>query len=500
MTLEKVTRFFDGPRVAAAIAALLAACAVGPDFHRSQAPAEAGYTAEALPAETAAADVQGGVAQRFELDRDIEGQWWTLFHSPALNALIEQAFVANPTLEAAQSALRQARENVAAGKGVFFPAVTGNLSTTREKISGATFGIPGLASIFNVDTASVSVSYLLDVFGGVRRQVESLEAQAEFQRFQLEAAYLTLTSDVVVSVVQEASLRAQIAATEDIIEIESQQLDVLQHQFELGGASRAAVLAQAATLAQTRATLPPLAKQLAQVRDLIAALVGRFPNHPPEDIFELSALDLPQDLPVSLPSRVVEQRPDIRSAEALLHSACAEVGVATANLLPQITLTGQYGAVSTNNPLSGVDIWSIGAGLAQPLFRGGQLLHARRAALAAYEEAAAQYRSTVLTAFQNVADVLRALQSDADALSAQVVAERAAADSLDIARQQFQLGAINYLLLLNAQQTYEQAHVALVQAQANRYADTAALFQALGGGWWNRQDIVSASEQGRDDK
>jgi NodT family efflux transporter outer membrane factor (OMF) lipoprotein len=296
--------------------------------------------------------------------------------------------------------------------------------------------------------------------------------------------------------VQEASLRAQIAATQDIIDIESQQLDVLQHQFELGGASRAAVLAQAATLAQTRATLPPLAKQLAQERNLIATLAGRFPNDPPAETFELSTLYLPQELPLSLPSRLVEQRPDIRSAEALLHSASAQVGVATANMLPQITLTGQYGAISTGNPLAGLPVWSIGAGLTQPLFRGGELLHARRAAVAAYEEAAAQYRSTVLTAFQNVADALRALQSDADALSAQVVAERAAADSLDIARRQFQLGAINYLLLLNAEQTYQQAHIALVQAQANRYADTAALFQALGGGWWNRRDVAAADQGG----
>jgi NodT family efflux transporter outer membrane factor (OMF) lipoprotein len=475
---------------------LVAGCAVGPDFHRPEAPTEAGYTPEPLPAETASADVRGGVAQRFELDRDIEGEWWTLFQSPALSVLIEQAFAANPNLEVAQSALRQARENVAAQEGAFYPAVTGNVSTTRQKISGVTFGIPGLASIFNVNTANVSVSYLLDVFGGTRRQVESLAAQAEFQRFQLEAAYLTLASDVVVSVVQEASLRAQIAATQDIIDIESQQLDVLQHQFELGGASRAAVLAQAATLAQTRATLPPLAKQLAQERNLIATLAGRFPNDPPAETFELSTLYLPQELPLSLPSRLVEQRPDIRSAEALLHSASAQVGVATANMLPQITLTGQYGAISTGNPLAGLPVWSIGAGLTQPLFRGGELLHARRAAVAAYEEAAAQYRSTVLTAFQNVADALRALQSDADALSAQVVAERAAADSLDIARRQFQLGAINYLLLLNAEQTYQQAHIALVQAQANRYADTAALFQALGGGWWNRRDVAAADQGG----
>jgi NodT family efflux transporter outer membrane factor (OMF) lipoprotein len=492
----RVERWFRRPAAAAATAMLVAGCAVGPDFHRPEAPTEAGYTPEPLPAETASADVRGGVAQRFELDRDIEGEWWTLFQSPALSALIEQAFAANPNLEVAQSALRQARENVAAQEGAFYPAVTGNVSTTRQKISGVTFGIPGLSSIFNVNTANVSVSYLLDVFGGTRRQVESLAAQAEFQRFQLEAAYLTLASDVVVSVVQEASLRAQIAATQDIIDIESQQLDVLQHQFELGGASRAAVLAQAATLAQTRATLPPLAKQLAQERNLIATLAGRFPNDPPAETFELSTLYLPQELPLSLPSRLVEQRPDIRSAEALLHSASAQVGVATANMLPQITLTGQYGAISTGNPLAGLPVWSIGAGLTQPLFRGGELLHARRAAVAAYEEAAAQYRSTVLTAFQNVADALRALQSDADALSAQVVAERAAADSLDIARRQFQLGAINYLLLLNAEQTYQQAHIALVQAQANRYADTAALFQALGGGWWNRRDVAAADQGG----
>jgi NodT family efflux transporter outer membrane factor (OMF) lipoprotein len=492
----RLKRWNYSPAVAVATAMLLVGCAVGPDFHRPAAPSEAGYTPEPLSSETTSADVHGGAAQRFEPNRDIEGQWWALFHSPALNALIEQAFAANPSLEATQAALRQASENVAAQEGSYYPAVTGNLSASRQKISGASIGIPGLTSIFNVNTASVSVSYLLDVFGGTRRQVESLAAQAEFQRFQLEAAYLTLASNVVVAVVQEASLRAQIAATQDIVDIESQQLDVLQHQFELGGASRAAVLAQAATLAQTRATLPPLAKQLAQTRNLIANLTGRFPNAPGEE-FELSTLDLPQDLPISLPSELVEQRPDIRSAEALLHSASAQVGVATANLLPQITLTGQYGATSTGNPLSGISIWSIGAGLAQPLFRGGELIHARRAAVAAYDEAAAQYRSTVLAAFQNVADALRALQSDADAVNAQVAAEHAAADSLDITRRQFQLGAINYLSLLNAEQTYQQSHIALVQAQANRYADTAALFQALGGGWWNRRDVAANQDESR---
>lgn len=481
---------------AATLAALAAGCAVGPDFHTPAAPDVTGYTPEPLSAETAASDVHGGEAQRFVQDLDIPGQWWALYHSEPLDALIERAFRANPSLQVAQATLRQSQENVYAEQGVLFPAVTASASTTREKISGASFGIPGLSSIFSVNTASLSVSYPLDVFGGTRRQIESLAAQAEFERFQLEATYLTLSANVVVAAVQEASLRAQIAATQDIIDIESQQLVVVQRQFELGGASRAAVLAQAATLAQTRATLPPLQKALAQARNQLAALTGRFPSDQTDAPFELAQLELPQDLPVSLPSKLVSQRPDIRAAEAQFHSASAQVGVATANLLPQITLTGQYGKSTSGDLFSGApSVWSIGAGLTQPIFRGGQLIHEKRAAEAAFDAAAAQYRSTVITAFQNVADALRALQSDADAVSAQVAAERAAADSLDISRRQFELGAINYLSLLTAEQTYQQAHISLVQAQANRFADTAALFQALGGGWWNRADVVMDKER-----
>lgn len=487
---------FDAARVVAAIAttAFLASCTVGPDFFRPKAPDGAGYTPEPLPAQTASAQVAGGEAQRFVDDQDIPGQWWTLFHSPELNALIEQALKANPNLQAAQAALRQAQEAVYVQEGAFFPAVDAGFQRTREKVNGATFGIAGLNTIFTLNTASVNVSYPLDVFGGIRRQVESAEAQRDFERFQLEAAYLTLTSNVVVAAVQEASLRAQIAATQDIIDAESQQLAVLQRQFDLGGAPKAAVLAQAATVAQTRATLPQLQKQLAQTRNQLASLSGRFPSDEPGETFELSTLQLPQNLPVSLPSKLVEQRPDVRSSEAQLHAASAQVGVATANLLPQITLTGGYGSVATQ--IGGVfgpgsSIWNLGAGLAQPIFRGGELLHAKRAAEAAYDVAAAQYHSTVLAAFQNVADTLRALQSDADALNAQVAAERSAVDSLEISRQQFQLGAITYVSLLTAEQTLQQARVNLVQAQANRYADTAALFQALGGGWWNRSDVAA---------
>jgi NodT family efflux transporter outer membrane factor (OMF) lipoprotein len=463
---------------------------VGPDFLRPAVPDAAGYTPEKLASETAAADIHGGEAQRFVHDLDIPGQWWTLFHSPPLNALIEQALEANPTLDAAKAALREAQENVYAEQGALFPTVTGNLSTTREKISGASFGIPGFSSIFNVHTASLDVSYPVDVFGGTRRQIESLTAQADFERFQLEAAYLSLTANVVTAAVTEASLRAQIDATREIIDIETQVLDVLQRQFELGGQSKAAVLQQAATLAQERATLPPLEKQLAQQRNLLANLAGRFPSQNVGESFEVAALQLPKEVPVSLPSKLVEQRPDVRSSEATLHEASAQIGVATANQLPQLSLSAQYGSSSTGSLFTpGSGIWSIGANVAQTLFDGGTLLHKKHAAVAAFDQAAAQYRSTVLAAFQDVANALRALQSDADALRAQVAAERAAADSLAISREQFRAGGITYLSLLTAEQTYQQVRLNLVQAQASRYSDTAALFQALGGGWWNRADV-----------
>jgi NodT family efflux transporter outer membrane factor (OMF) lipoprotein len=480
-----------------AISALLTGCAVGPDFLKPAPPETATYTPEATLPPTTASSVAAGEAQRFVQDQDIPGQWWTLFHSEALNALIDQALKTNPDLQAAQAALRQTQETALAARGPLFPSIDAQYNVTRQKISGASFGQSGLNPIFTLSTAQVSVSYLVDIWGATRRQIESAEAQAEAQRYQLEATYLTLTSNVVTAAVQEASLRAQIVATEDIISAETQQLNLLQRQFDLGGASKAAVLAQAATLAQAKAGLPVLQKQLAQQRNLLAVLAGRFPSDQPSQRFELASMQLPQDLPLSLPSKLVEQRPDIQAAEAAMHSASAQVGVATANLLPQLNLTGAFGVSGTGvdfNPSTG--IWSIGAGLVQPIFRGGTLIHEKRAAVAAYDQTAAQYRGTVLVAFQNVADALRALQSDADALNAQLAAEQAAADSLDLSERQFQLGAISYTSLLDAERTLLQARVSLVQAQAARFADTAALFQALGGGWWNRTDVTENAPGG----
>jgi len=477
---------------------MLTACAVGPDFEPPAAPEVSAYTSQLLPEQTSAADMKGGEAQRFVRGLDIPGQWWTLFHSAALNSLVEQALENNPTLPAAEAALRQAWENVYAAQGAFFPTAVVSYSPSRNKTAtGVTFTAASSGPpFFTLHTAQVVVTYAPDVFGGTRRQVESLMATAEFQRYQLEAAYLTLTSNVVAAAVQEASLRGQIAATEEIIKIESASLDILRKQFQLGQVAGLDVAAVEAALAQAQATLPPLQKQLAVQRDLLTALIGRLPSQAPAEKFELASLQLPQELPVSLPSNLVEQRPDIQSAEAQLHSASALIGVALAARLPQFTLTGNAGA--TANQISqlfmtpGTAFWTLAGNVAQTVFDAGTLLHKERAAVAAFEEA--MYRSTVIAAFQNVADTLHALQSDADTLRAAFAAERAAFESLEITRMQLQFGAVNYLSLLTAQNTYQMALIALVQAQAARYADTAALFQALGGGWWNREDVPPAKK------
>ncbi len=488
----------DKLALAAALASalLLAACEVGPDFTRPAAPAAAGYAPAPLAEKTASAPVAAGEAQRIVADLDIPGQWWTLFHSEPLNRLIDDALKTNPSLEAAAAALREAKENVYAQEGSFFPTVSAGGSATREKISGASFGLPGESGVLGLTTATLNVSYALDVFGGLRRQAESLEAQAEYQRFELEATYLSLTANLVVAAVTEASLRGQIAATQDIIRIEGDQLGVVRRQLTLGGASKADVLQQEAALAATQAALPPLQKQLAQERNALAALAGRFPNDDGPAKFELASLALPRDLPLSLPAKLVEQRPDVRAAEAELHAASAAIGVAAANQLPQFNLSGQIGTSSLGfdklfSP--GTGIWSLGGSVAETLFDAGTLAHKKRAAVAAFDQAAAQYRSTVLAAFQNVADALRALASDADAVKAEAEAERSAKDSLALAQSQYQLGAVNYLTLLNAEHTYQQALINLVAAQASRFSDTAALFQALGGGWWNRSDVPASA-------
>lgn len=482
-----------------ALALLLttAACTVGPDFKRPAAPDVTGYAPDGLPARTASADAVAGAAQYFDMGKDIPAQWWTLFRSQPLNDLVVQSLKANPTVDAARAALRQAQENERAQVGGYFPQISAglsgsrNLTPTRTVAPFSSSGNP----YYSLITPELNVSFVPDVFGANARAVESLAAQAENQRFELEATYLTLSSNVVAAAIQEASLRGQVAATQQTIAIETNLLNILRRQMALGQVAGVEVATQEAALAQARQALPPLQKQLAQQRDLLAVLAGRYPSEDVAARFEIASLHLPQEIPVSLPAKLVVQRPDVRAAEATLHATSAQIGVAVAARLPQLTLTAQLGnqAESISSLfLPGTNFWTLGAGLTTPLFEGGTLLHRQRAAQAAFDQAAAQYRNTVLTAMQNVADTLHALQSDADALVAAVETRRATARTLAITRKQLALGQVAYLTLLNAQQTDQQARLAVVQAQASRLADTAALFQALGGGWWNRPGVADA--------
>ncbi|MCW8808242.1 MAG: efflux transporter outer membrane subunit [Rhodanobacter sp.] len=480
-----------------AVVLLLAGCAVGPDFKRPAAPAVSDYTAHPVSATVASANVAGGEAQRFTRGSDIPAQWWTLFHSPSLNALIEQSLAGNPDLKAAQAALSAARENVLAGRGAYYPSVSAGFSASRaQDPSGALAAVPSNnAFLYNLFTPQVSVSYVPDVFGLNRRTVESLKAQEQAVRFQMIATRITLSTNVVAAVVQEASLRSQIDATRELIASNAKMVKILRYQLSKGYAGRLDLAAQESQLAQVKATLPPLIKQLAQQHDLLAVLAGRFPSQATAEKFELSSLRLPQELPLSLPSALVAQRPDVRQAEANLHAASAQVGIATANRLPNIELTADVGstALAIGQVFkSGTGFWALGAAVTAPVFQGGTLLHQQRAAKAAYVQAAEQYRSTVLTAFQNVADTLAALEQDAEGLKAAAAAADAAKVTLDLSQRQWKDGYAGYLSLLSAEQGYQQARIALVQAQADRYADTAALFQALGGGWWHGTDAIDA--------
>ena len=479
---------------------VLSACAVGPNFKAPQPPQTPGFVGPGqLPAQTGAPPTPEDQAQRFVEGLDIPGQWWTLFQSPQLDALIERGLAHSPTLEAATAALRQANETFAAQRGSYYPSVSGTLGAQRQKVPGVAFGAPQAGSfLYTLNQAEVNVSYTLDAFGGIRRQVEALGAQAEYEKFALEGAYLSLTANIVTAAITEASLRAQIEATQGIAQSQQTQLDITQRRLRAGGASRVDLLQQQSIVQNTLATLPPLRIQLAQAQNLLAAYVGALPTDYTGPEFKFESLTLPVELPVSLPSKLVEQRPDVREFSALLHEATAQIGVATANMLPQITLTGSYGgeAVSFSDVFSPTSvIWSLAASLTQPIFKGGQLTHQRRAAVAAAEEAAANYRATVITAFQNVSDTLHALQGDADAVAAEVAAQSTAAESLRLVQVQYQSGAASYLQVLTSEQNYQSATIALIKARAQRYADTAALFQALGGGWWNRSDVAANSTQ-----
>jgi NodT family efflux transporter outer membrane factor (OMF) lipoprotein len=479
--------------------AIVSGCAVGPDFKAPAAPATDRYTAQPLPQQTVATPtpVPGGAAQVFALDRQLPTQWWTLFGSAKLDRLVEQAFANSPTVEAANAALRQAQENLNAQRGGLFPSLDANAGASRQRAQ--VVNIPGITdnnstSLYNVYNASVNVSYTLDLFGGVRRGIERQAAAVDFQQYQLQAAYLTLATNVVTSSVAEASLRDQIGASKDIVADLEKQLNIAKQRHELGAAAYVDVLTANANLASVRATLPQLEKQLSAVQNQLAVYLGKLPSEREVTDFELGELLLPQEIPLSLPSELVRQRPDIRAAEASLHQASAQIGVATANLFPQVSIAGGYGSqANAFGDLFSDKIWNIGANISQPLFHGGTLTAQRRAAIAAFDEAAADYRRTVLIAFQNVADSLTALQSDAQILLAQHEALTAAQASLGITQKQYSLGGVSYLNLLIAQREYQQARINYSQALASRYQDTAALFQALGGQWQAGDNTVAAT-------
>jgi NodT family efflux transporter outer membrane factor (OMF) lipoprotein len=491
-------------------------CAVGPNYHKPEAPAGAGYAPAALPGASSSAPIHGGEVQHFIAGRDISFEWWELFQSPALDSLISRAFKTNPTVAAAQATLAQAQELVYAQRGFFFPTVAAVTQAERHKVSGntnssSTIGVQGNGtnllpkgqdlthfphnqpSYYTFYTAELSVGFVPDVFGGNRRQMESLAAQRDVQRFALEATYITLAANVVAAAIQEASLQAQIRATRQIIEADEKSLRILRDQLRLGFAMRIDVAAQEAALAQVATTLPPLQKQFEQTRDLMRALTAKLPSNE-DPTFELDALQLPPELPVSLPGKIIEQRPDVQAAAAQLQAANAELGVAVAAMLPQFSITGQYGGNATQIPWMfrhGGPFWSLYGDVSQPVFQGGTLLHQERASKDALKQAAAQYQSVVIAAYQNVADTLHVSLSDAETLAADIEAENSAKVTYDLTLRQMQAGYVTYLTLLHADTAYRQTLLTRVQAQATRYGDTVALFQALGGGWWNRKEIAA---------
>jgi len=473
-----------GRRILWLLAALAAGCAVGPNYHRPQAPAVTHYAGGADPSATVAAH---GAAQRLTPGAKVAADWWQLFGSDRLDGIVAQALAANPGLEAAQASLRQSEDNLRGGYGIFYPQAEADAAATRQRFSPLKFGSATSSSIFNLFTLSASVSYALDVFGGERRMIEGLHAQVDLQRATEQATYLTLISNIVNTVVARAAYHAEVDATKQLIELQRQQVQLAQVQVSAGTAPYSNVLSLKSQLASTEASVPQLEQRLAQADDLLATLVGHVPAEwSPPDI-GLAELTLPEELPVSLPSELVRQRPDVLVAEATAHGASANVGVATAALLPSVTLSGSYSANSTTTSqltAAGGRAWDAGAGLTQPLFEGGTLWYRRKAAVEQYKQASALYRQVVLGAFAQVADTLQALEHDAAALEAEDEALASAEEALHLVQANYQAGLSTYLDVLAADAQYHQAVINDLQLVAVRYQDTVALYVALGGGWW----------------
>jgi NodT family efflux transporter outer membrane factor (OMF) lipoprotein len=472
-------------------AAVLGACAVGPDFVRPAAPDADRYTRETPLEATAVAD---GVAQQFAPGGAVPADWWRLFSSPALDAAVQQALAHNPTLQAAQASLRQSQDLLRAGDGVFYPQVDAALGAERARSAPVEQGSKLPGTIYNLVTASGSIGYVLDVFGGERRAVEGLGAQVDVQRYTATAAYLTLSANVVNTCIARAAYAAQIRATEELIALEVEQQHSIEAQVRAGTSPYANVLSQRSLIATNQALLAPLQQKISQAEHLLALLQGALPAAGAVPDIGLDTLSLPQSLPVSLPSDLVHQRPDILAAEAQLHAASAEVGVATAAMFPSFSLNATFGGAGTSLgslPAAAGRFWSIGPSLTAPLFRGGTLRAQRQAAIDAFDMQQANYRQTVLTAFGQVADALKALEHDAQALQAQAAAQEAAGQALALLQSGYRAGMVAYVDVMTADVQYHQALIGTVQAVAQRQQDTVALFVALGGGWWNAPGAVA---------
>jgi len=462
-------------------------CAVGPDFVRPEPPRSTRYTARELPRETAVAD---GRAQRFE-PGPVAADWWQLFASPVLDDLITQALAANPTLQAAQASLRQSEDQLRAGYAVFLPQIDATGAASRQRSFAPSTNLP--KKTFNLFTLAGTVEYAFDVFGGERRAVESQSAQVDVQRYETAAAYLTLVGNLINAMIAQAAYTAEIAATQRLIERGHDQVQITDAQASAGTVPYTGVLAIQTQVAATEAQLPALEQKRTQTRHLLATLLGEEPAAWKSSQIELAAFELPRDVPVTLPSELVRQRPDILAAEAQLHSASAQIGVATAAMFPQLTLSGSYGSASTSiaDLFSGpAAAWAIGGQLAQPIFHGGALWFQRRAAIDGYNQSAATYRQTVLEGLAQVADALRALQHDATQVEAQSRQEDTAHEALRVIDVTYRAGLANYLDVLVADIQYNQATIARIGGQAQRLQDTVALFVALGGGWWAVQDRI----------
>ena len=488
--------------VAAVLIMAVAGCTVGPDFEAPKPPSVTRYTSPGEATVPGPDATKAVPTQAIAIGERVAANWWTLFQSSKLDLLLKQAIAGNLTLESAKARLAEAREAIAVATSALYPQIGLNAGATEQKQSADAFGLtPNVAplpSSFNLFQVGPTASYTPDLFGQTHRRIEQQVALAEYQSDQLDVAYLTLTGNTVSQALRAAAVRSQLKALNDILDIDRQNVELVRKQRQAGTVPDGDVIVAESQLAADETMQPGLEQQLSLAKHALAVLIGRAPgNWSPPD-FDLAAFTLPHRLPVSIPSEFVHQRPDIQAAEAQLHAASAQIGIATAQLYPSITLSAGVSASSLNGGelfSPGGLVWSIASGLTQPIFDGGMREAERRAALAAFKESAADYQQTVLQAFGQVADILQALTHDTNLLAAQKHALSMAEEAVRLQRINYGSGGSGIIGLLDAQRQFQQAQLGYVRAEAQRYQDTVQLLVAMGGGWWN-QKLASAEGGG----